>query len=1010
MKQRLLFVLALTCITPRNAFALDPGRSLEQYSHTAWSQKDGAPADIRAIVQTPDGLLWLGTASGVYRFDGVRFEHIKPIPHDRARSEQIHRLLVARDGTVWVGYRRGGLAVFRDGRLQPMPSPGGQEPVLQIVGAPDGAVWVVSGLTHGRLSRYFNRHWSSFGPMNGLDLNDEFVASIAFTPNGSCWVAGFRTLFLRRPGQPRFVSTSVPIGPWATLAVDSAGRPWLSGTNGIRPVPNAEAPDAPINTAPIAAPFSDTYTPIVFDRHGILWAATAGGLGRVRPGEKTLELFDVRQGLSGEGVRTVMEDREGNIWSGTNAGLDRLRNANVTRALGIPVAPDQNYHIASDHHGTVYISAGDALFRVPPGSGPQRVGGRIPTVRALCDSASGMWVMTDRGPWHEAHGGLERIPPPAQIGTPEGCAEDRTGALWSVDPDIGLWRYAGGRWQDIKPPGIDLDKNFARHIAVNSQGQPLVSFDGLGIARFDGLNFSVPWRFKDLSIGRSIFMSVLNDDIFVGAQYGLARLRGQTVAVLDADRFPWLHNVSAIAKFSAGETWLVTSSGVIRLTTDALNAAFDDPRTTLTPEHFDSADGVPGPLSTGAGHGGALGAAAGADGRFWFFGDKGVAFIDPARMKRNPLPPAVLISTVTTNGVSRSAQSGLILPKGSSSLRIDYTATSLSIPERIRFRYQLTGVDQGWVDPGSRREAFYTKLGPGRYHFRVIASNNDGVWNNHGATLTFIIPPTFLQSWKFLLLCVLAGAMTLWWLYTMRLRQVAGRIRDRLEQRIAERERIARELHDTLLQGFQGLLLRFQAAADTIPADHSARLKMNIAMDLAEAVLCEGRDRVKDLRKAQPSGGLAKDLSLAAARLVVEPAVAHVLEIGQARSLHPKVQEEACRIGEEAIANAARHAEATLIEVNIVYAHNQLRLSIVDNGRGLDPDIVHQGQRTGHFGLAGMRERAEQIKGEITISNRQGAGAQISLAVPSAVAYLDPSGRAGINAIRRLASGSLLRR
>jgi signal transduction histidine kinase/ligand-binding sensor domain-containing protein len=1001
MKQPLLLLVALAWIWPQWAVALDPGRSLAQYHHTRWTQIDGAPSDILAIAQSGDGLLWLGASGGLYRFDGVRFDHIEPIPHDRARSDQVRCLLIDRNGAIWVGYRRGGLALFRDHRLQPMPFPGGKDAILQILSAPDGAIWVVTGSPHAPIVRYADGHWSSFRPESGFD--GQFVSSVAFTPNGDLLAAGSKTLYLRRPGQSSFVPTSVPITIWSSLAIDDTGQPWISDQNGLRPVKGTGGVGASAELAPIPAPQSDTYTPIYFDHHGVLWAATTGGLGRLRPGEKALELFGAKQGLSGDVAHTVMEDREGNVWVGTNAGLDRLRAANVTRELDIPTGPNQLFHITNDHRGTVYISNENALFRVAPGSRPTLIRDGLDLPRALCYGVSGMWVTASDRLWHETGSVLQAIPTPTDIATSEGCAEDHTGAVWLAEGDRGLWRYASGRWQDVKPPGVDFDENHASHVGVDERGRLLAYVEGLGIARIDGLKFSVPWRFKDLPIGNSIFMDVDHDDIFVGGQYGLARLRGPSTAVLSADRFPWLRNTSWVAKSSKGETWLVTGAGVSRVSSRSLEAAFDDPHAGLTPEHFELADGVPGRLTTGAGHGGALGATVGGDGRFWFFGDEGVAFVDPARLSRNRLPPSVLINTVTTDGVARAATSGLVLPKGSSNLEIDYTATSLSIPERVHFRYRMQGVDLGWIDPGSRRQAFYTKLGPSNYQFQVIAANNDGIWNDDGAVLNFRIPPTFLQSWNFLALCIVTGGFLLWWLYLIRMRQVAERVRDRLEHRISERERIARELHDTLLGGFQGLLLRFQAAADTIPANHGARLKMDSAMDLAETVLCEGRDRVWNLRSAQASGGLAEALSLAAARLISEPAVAHVQETGQVRPLTAIVREEACRIGEEAIANAIRHADATLIEIDIEYGSHQLRMSIIDNGPGVEPEILRAGERAGHFGLVGMRERAKQIKGELTIVNRPGAGAQVSLLVPFSVAYSDVSGRTWISALRSLA-------
>ena len=335
----------------------------------------------------------------------------------------------------------------------------------------------------------------------------------------------------------------------------------------------------------------------------------------------------------------------------------------------------------------------------------------------------------------------------------------------------------------------------------------------------------------------------------------------------------------------------------------------------------------------------------------------------------------------------------MTLAEGTSSLQIDYTALSLAVPERVRFRYRLEGVDAGWVDPGERRQAFYTKLGPGKYVFSVIAANNDGVWNATGAKLDFEIAPTFVQTRAFLVLSLIGAAATAWLLYSLRLRQMSARIRAGLEERLGERERIARELHDTLLQGFQGLMLRFQAATERIPADQPARAMMEAALDQADTVLVEGRDSVRGLRP--PAARDLSEVFLAVAGRAGDHAVKfEVIVEGRPRSLHPVVAAEITRIGSEAIVNAFRHAGATRIDVSIGYHRNTLTLKVVDDGQGIDEAILEAG-RKGHFGLTGMRERAVLIRGEFGLTSRIGAGTEVALTVPARFAYAS-QGRRGL--------------
>lgn len=334
---------------------------------------------------------------------------------------------------------------------------------------------------------------------------------------------------------------------------------------------------------------------------------------------------------------------------------------------------------------------------------------------------------------------------------------------------------------------------------------------------------------------------------------------------------------------------------------------------------------------------------------------------------------------------------GLRLAPHTRDLEIDYTALSLVVPRKNNFRYRLLGHDTDWADAGARWQAFYTDLPPGDYRFPVIASNNDGVWNESGASLDFSITPTFYQTRWFDALCVTAAAGVLWLLYLVRVRQIEMRIRMRLEERVIERERIARDLHDTLLQSVQGLILRFQAVLARIPEGGERPLQMmEQALERADQVLAEGRDRVYDLRKStQPSSDLPQALQGLAQELAqtADNTQFRVTVEGTPRKLDPVVREETYRIGAEALSNAVQHALATHVDTEISYSRKSLTLRVVDDGRGFEAALLNEGAPRGHFGLTGMRERARGIRARFEVSSRPGCGSAVEVRVPASIAY-----------------------
>jgi signal transduction histidine kinase len=367
-----------------------------------------------------------------------------------------------------------------------------------------------------------------------------------------------------------------------------------------------------------------------------------------------------------------------------------------------------------------------------------------------------------------------------------------------------------------------------------------------------------------------------------------------------------------------------------------------------------------------------------------------VTVLDPREIRSNPRPPPVQVEGIVADRKDYAVSSGVRLPALVRDLRIDYTATSLVAPEKIQFKYILEGRDRDWTEAGNRRRAFYTDLDPGDYRFRVIASNNSGVWNVQGASLEFSVAPAYWQTWWFRALCAMALAALLWTFYRWRVRQITREVSMTLDARVAERTRIARELHDTLLQSFNAVLLRLQTSVRLWPAEQGRGI-LEETIEQAAAAITEGRDAVQDLRgSAGDAAELADALRALGETLTVGTAPdATLLTVeveGRARALHPVVRDDVLQIAGEALRNAVRHAHATRIEVQVRYDERELRVSVRDDGKGMEAAISRAG-REGHFGLRGMRERSQLIGAKLTFWSRPGSGTEVELRVPAARAY-----------------------
>ena len=1009
-------ILGLILLAPAGAFAQQAVRTIPFYQHSAFTRDAGAPTSVWTMAQTPDGFLWIGAIDGLFRFDGVSFERVRLPKALPPRSDMIGALAVDPAGNLWIGHDWGGVTLMQaDGQFRDMNAGRPYASVMQIAVDHAGAIWVGSdGALGMRLGRYVDRKWELMNARLGLPPGN--FGGMLVAHDGTLWIGQTDRVVFLPPGAQRVRSVVGSVVNGGTLAETPDHRVWAQDAIGARAIAFGPG-ESPRLTAPVyrQSGKSIPWQVMLADARGALWMPDPGrGIVRIDPtvakpgASATINIFDMRS-VTSPAVRAGFRDREGNVWFGTDAGLDRFRPSTFsgTRAAVDTEganSPQLGYGslVQRSSDGSVFIEAFGSLFQASGSDVPRQLQSGGDQLGRLCANDRGdLWLVrraglqgigpNNKGRWIAA-------PIDNSVWLTHSC--EIAGAQVWISGVPGPLRYDQGKWSRIIVDPL-VPTGAPQSMVSDAQGRLLGYLGNRSLYRFEGDHFVKIWDQADMAIR---FINVLvrhGDDILIGGTMGMARYDGKRFVVLSRDLYPEFDEVSGIAVDPKGLTWLLARRGLIRLKTAELKQAFDHPGRPIEMRIFGPDDG----LDDNSTAFGANNLALAADGRLWLGTTNGFYWFDPGHLYRNTLAPPVVVRSLTARGVAYPARAGLSLPKGTTDLQIDYTALSFSNPGRVRFRYRLAGLDDQWVDPGARRQAIYTNLGPGNYRFQVIAANEDGVWNRTGAALDFTIPPTFVQSRLFLLLCIAATvllAIALLWLW---MRLMSARIRGRIEERMHERERIAREIHDTLLQSVQGLIMRFHNIAEDIPTTQPAHRQMLDALDSADMVVIEGRDRVHELRRWDGTHSLSDVVMRTAERLLSPDDVeTRVLVEGQPRELDPVIADELLRITDEALFNVARHAQAGQVEIALVYGARALTLRITDNGVGIAPEIAAQGERAGHFGLLGMRERAAKIGAQIAIASaRGGAGTEVEVMVAGEIAYADQPPRIGRRWWRRLA-------
>jgi len=965
---------------------MDRSLTLSQLHHTAWLTRDGAPAQVESLAQTDDGTLWLGSPTGLFRFDGLQFQRFQPPAGESGPTSSVSMLFAQPGNGLWVGYRFGGIGWWNQGRLRHFGRAEGlpSGTVTSVTIDPEGRPWV--GTTTG-LARFDGRRWST--PPEAADYPAGATYALHTDHAGAVWAVAEDGTWRLAAGGARFVRSTRSIS-FAWLAERADGRMWESnGTQGVWALPDVDSP--PPLKAPVPSP--GHVGPLLFDRDGALWIASEGGLARLvdpdnlpalGPGGDPQVLpsqrFTHADGLSGDEVLALLEDREGDLWMSTSGGLDRFRANKLTRAalpagLLVPsLAPASGEGVWVGSTDVEPARLGHDERRMP-GVGP-----RITSV--LRDTRGRVWMAGARGVWRIAGDTATRVELPPDLGG--------TPVQAMVDVGDGRMRLAilrHGQWeQDIppkmgwhsvpEPPGGPDANPLA--MARDPRGRLWLGYAFNRLVMVDAAGVQSAWGAgQGLHVGSLLALCPQGDRVWLGGELGLALVEDGHVYPIRIDGGEPLAGVSGIVVDAFGDVWLNTAVGIFRLPSGEIAQAVREASHAIAAERLDYHDGLEGapaqlrPVPT---------TVVADDGVLWFATTNGVVWIDPRHIRRNLVPPPARIVALDVGGNAWPLQSPT-LPVGTRSVDVRYTAVALAQPERVTFRVRLDGVDTGWQDVDTRRSVHYTNLSPGRYEFHVLARNEDGIWSAQPALLEFSVPPAFHQTWWFRLMWVPIAGLLAWALVSWRLGRLAARYADRHEAMLIERERIARELHDTLLQSVQGLILRFQSGVDRMSPDDPSRLALERSLDRAEEVLTEGRDRVSELRA--PAGGGAT-LGEALARFGEELAAEHGHSFsaalrGDGEPLPGHVRHEAEHIGREALLNAARHARAAAVQLVMQQTPARLVLEVRDDGRGMPALREHAAGRAGHWGLAGMRERARSIGARFTLTSAEGDGTQIRL-------------------------------
>ena len=997
------------------AFALDPSLDVNQYAHTAWTARDGFfKGTIRAIAQMPDGYLWLGTEFGLLRFDGVRAVPWQPSPDQHLPSNDIYALLVAHDGTVWIGTTKG-LASWKDGKLTQYAELAEQY-IFRLLEDRGGTVWAGSqGAPTGRLCAIRDGTVHCFGEDGSFGRG---VAGLYEDSKGNLWVGVQDGIWRWKPDPPNLYAIPGSLDTIKAFCEDDDGTLLFVASSGIRRLVkgNAEA-------YPLARTLPQQFVGrMLFRDHrdGSLWIGTDHGIIHKHQGQA--DVFSQLDGLSGDAIQLLFEDREGNIWVATLDGLDRFRDFAVT-TISVKQDLSNVTSVLAASDGSVWFGTLDGVRRLKNG----RIGiyGKLDAnlkgsnfKSLLQDSRGRIWVSTARSVGYLENDRFVSVSSFPGVLVVHSIAEDTAGNLWLAN-QLGLIQLSGDRVIQQ----ISWAKLGRKDFATTAIGDPLegglwLGFWQGGVAYFkDGQVHESYAPANGLGEGRVDDLQFDRDGtLWAATQGGLSRVKNGHVDTLTARNGLPCNAVHWMMEDDENSVWLYMACGLVRIARPELDAWVRNPKRTIQSTVFDSSDGVTSHTMVAS-----LGphVSKSPDGKIWFksfLSYDGVSVIDPRKLHLNKLPPPVHIEQITAdrksywqNSSGDLSSSPPKLPPLVRDLEIDYTALSFVAPEKNRFRVKLEGRDRDWQDVGTRRQAFYTNLAPRKYRFRVMACNNSGVWNEAGTFLDFSIAPTYWQTNWFRTLCVAVFVAILWAAHRLRVRALErrqallegnqallernqqllerhqseiGALNERLmKAQEEERVRIAGELHDGVLQKITSLALELATATIELPADSEPKAEVREVEKKLIEVGTEIRQLSHELHPAVlQEAGLPAALSSYCEEFGKLRGIAIAYQADKSvEELSPGAALCIYRIAQEALGNVAKHARAKQVEVRLRRSDSRVCLVVSDDGVGFNPEASG---KSGGLGLINMRERVRQLNGTFEFESQPGRGTTVKAEVP----------------------------
>ena len=976
-----------------SVWAVDPSQRITQYAHTAWRIQDGIfSGEPTAIAQTTNGYLWIGTPNGLMRFDGVRFSPWVSVD-GQPLSQSVYSLLADRDGSLWAG-TGGGIVNVKGGALNKFPGAHGR--VNSIIQDGRGVVWFTRSRVRdggGPLCSVAANSVRCYGKAEGIPIPN--ADPLTEDPLGNLWIGGPTMVVRWAPGSSAAFTIGVlksneGLSGAAALAAGANGSLWVGMSRrgsqlGLQQLLNGTWRSFR------AGKFDGTslsISELYVDRHNSLYVGTYDqGIYRIQGDD--VDHFGSNDGLSSDSVNAFCEDSEGNMWVATSRGVDSFRDLKVVSfsaregLVGQAVSP-----VLSSRDGTVWIGNEVALNYVRHGKiGSIRPEQGLPGQRITSlfeDRDSRLWIGTDRGLYTYKQEKFRPIrrPDNSAIELVLSITQDAAGNVWaeSFGDRKELIRIEDGRVRaELPAPEVPS----ASVLAADPEGGGLwLGLLNGDLARYQDGRIQL-FQFQGHKPGVITQMIATPDGSVMGATpSGVIGLRRGKTQILDARNGLPCNSIYGLVFDAQNNLWLYTQCGLVELADQDLKSWWENPDARVNVRVLDGFDGVQPSAATFQ-----PAAARTADGRLWFVNDSILQVVDPGHLPRNPTPPPVHVEGVVADRKRYSPDDGLRLPPLTRDLEIDYSALSFVNPAKVRFRYMLEGHDRGWQEPGTRRQAFYTDLRPGNYRFRVVACNDDGVWNEAGATLNFVVAAKWYQTKWFLVGCFLGGILILWALHRLRMGQAAKALGVRFDERLAERTRIAREFHDTLIQTIQGSKLVADDALDQSADPARMRHALEQLSDWLARAIQEERAALNSLRtSATEINDLAEGLRRATEECrMFSPMETSFSVEGDSKEMHPVVRDEIYRIGYEAIRNASAHSKASRLHVGLKYGQD-LAISVGDNGVGI-PESIINGGTDGHYGLQGMRERAARIGGKLRIVSSVDSGTEVSLVIPGRIAF-----------------------